>query len=84
MIVACSSPLPTFRQASVTAGCGVNSGHEIDGDIIRLVQGVCYDKSQRSNSVNCLSVWLSYYHNNSSVILNVIFINIYRKLCIII
>jgi hypothetical protein len=63
VIVACSSPLPTFRQASLTAGCGVNSGHEMDGDIIGLVQGVCYHKSQRSNSVNGLSVWVSYYHN---------------------
>ena len=39
MIVACLSPLPTFRQASLTAGCGVNSGHEIDGDIIGLSAG---------------------------------------------
>ena len=63
MIVACSSPLPTFRQASLTAGCGVNSGHEMDSDIIGLVLGVCYQESQRSYSVIGLSVWVSYYHN---------------------
>ena len=63
MIVACSSPLPTFRQASLTTGCGVNSGHEMDSDIIGLVLGVCYQESQRSYSVIGLSVWVSYYHN---------------------